>query len=200
MTDSPGSPLSSLASEDLIEDLKTDDLDHSGLLLPPSKRRRTGSSWDRESEVNGNESEIDISSDSSGDIPGSPTSMLQTLDEDPLGHDQVTVCRWDGCDAGDLVDMDSLVRHIHDDHIGIRQKKYSCEWEDCNRKGMPHASGYALRAHMRSHTREKPFYCALPGMIIESTIALCWLISGCYRMRPFLHEIRCSSKAHANSS
>ena len=58
--------------------------------------------------------------------------------------------------------MDQLVSHIHTVHIGQRQKKYSCEWEGCSRKGMPHASGYALRAHMRSHTREKPFYCALP--------------------------------------
>ena len=58
--------------------------------------------------------------------------------------------------------MDNLVDHIHDVHIGQRQKKYSCEWEKCARKGMPHASGYALRAHMRSHTREKPFYCQLP--------------------------------------
>ena len=58
--------------------------------------------------------------------------------------------------------MDELVSHIHTVHIGQRQKKYSCEWEGCARKSNPHASGYALKAHMRSHTREKPFYCALP--------------------------------------
>ena len=84
--------------------------------------------------------------------------------EDDFGQDQVTVCKWEGCEAGDLENMDRLVEHLHEDHIGTRQKKYSCEWSDCNRKGIPHASGYALRAHMRSHTREKPFYCTLPGM------------------------------------
>lgn len=82
--------------------------------------------------------------------------------EDDYGQEQVTVCKWDGCDAGDLENMDKLVEHLHEDHIGTRQKKYSCEWSDCIRKGIPHASGYALRAHMRSHTREKPFYCTLP--------------------------------------
>lgn len=102
----------------------------------------------------------DLSSDTSGDIPSSPVNAR--LDEEDF-QEQVTVCDWDGCPAGSLGNMDNLVEHIHNSHIENRQKKYTCEWRSCNRKGMPHASGYALKAHMRSHTREKPFYCYLPG-------------------------------------
>ena len=86
-------------------------------------------------------------------------------DEEAMGHEQVSVCKWDGCELGETGNMDKLVEHIHEEHIGARRQRYSCEWVDCARKGIPHASGYALRAHMRSHTREKPFYCALPGEI-----------------------------------
>ena len=68
--------------------------------------------------------------------------------------------------------MDNLVKHIHDDHIGSRKAKYACEWDDCSRKGLTHASGYALRAHMRSHTREKPFYCTLPGICAFFTLRI----------------------------
>ncbi|EWC48443.1 hypothetical protein DRE_02212 [Drechslerella stenobrocha 248] len=96
----------------------------------------------------------DISSDTSGSVPGTPR-------EDDEHGEQVTICRWEGCDK-DLGNMDDLVKHIHDEHIGTRRAKYACEWDDCTRKGMSHASGYALKAHMRSHTREKPFYCTLP--------------------------------------
>ena len=176
MADSPGSPLSSLASDDLIEDLKTDDRERSidatahgadTLLMPPSKRQKTTATLSdaRTSSpmMDAPVAEVEISSDSSGDVPGSPATLAMLPDEDPSGHDQVTVCGWERCTAGDLGNMDRLVEHIHTDHIGIRQKKYSCEWFDCTRKGMPHASGYALRAHMRSHTREKPFFCTLPG-------------------------------------
>ncbi|KAK6495377.1 hypothetical protein TWF481_003400 [Arthrobotrys musiformis] len=96
----------------------------------------------------------DVSSDTSGSVPGTPR-------EDDEHGEQVTVCRWEGCEK-DMGNMDDLVRHIHDEHIGTRRAKYACEWDDCTRKGMAHASGYALKAHMRSHTREKPFYCTLP--------------------------------------
>ncbi|GAD96597.1 C2H2 finger domain protein (Gli3), putative [Paecilomyces variotii No. 5] len=177
MAESPGSPLSSIASDDLTEDMKLDNQGQSpsAANMPPSKRRRTGiASWDRQTPMSSVHEDIpptspstSISSDSSGDIPNSPNTAAligggQDDDYSGQGSDQVTVCRWEGCDAGDLGNMDDLVQHIHNEHIGIRQKKYSCEWVDCSRKGQTHASGYALRAHMRSHTREKPFYCALP--------------------------------------
>ncbi|CZS90821.1 hypothetical protein WAI453_003946 [Rhynchosporium graminicola] len=103
---------------------------------------------------------MSISSDSEGEIPVSPANRM---DDDDV-HEQVTKCIWLGCKRGDMGDMDSLVDHIHNEHIesGTRGKGYLCLWGDCARKGLPHASAYALKAHMRSHTREKPFYCTLP--------------------------------------
>ena len=187
--------------------------------IPPSKRRRTGvRSWD------GNSTPISttglpedappspsasISSDTSGEISNSPATLAllggtQEDDYSGQGNDQVTVCRWDGCDAGDLAHMDALVHHIHQDHIGSRQKKYSCEWADCNRKGQTHASGYALRAHMRSHTREKPFYCSLPGMFPPPAswvkLNLTKKKKKKKRMRSQLHPLRRPDETHANRS
>lgn len=195
MTESPGSPLSSIASDDMSDrdDLKQG-FSPSGSNMPPSKRRRTGvASWDRNTPVSTTFQDdlpppspsTSISSDTSGDIPNSPNTLAliggsQDDDYSGQGNDQVTICRWDGCDAGDLGNMDGLVKHIHEEHVGSRQKKYSCEWSDCSRKGQTHASGYALRAHMRSHTREKPFYCALPGKfpqtfpVISSFLVIPW--------------------------
>ncbi|KAJ5459277.1 hypothetical protein N7530_011221 [Penicillium desertorum] len=178
--DSPGSPLSSVGSLETSdhESMKHESRAHSPSTsnMPPSKRRRTGvASWDQQTPLSSVQDEIhpppsptaSISSDSSGDIPNSPSilSLLGTnQEEDYSGQstDQVTICRWEGCTAGDLGNMDGLVQHLHNEHIGSRQKRYSCEWSDCTRKGQTHASAYALRAHMRSHTREKPFYCTLP--------------------------------------
>jgi hypothetical protein len=165
--DSP-SDLSEYGSDDFPEDVKgrhyeaTPDHDQR-----PSKRPRLNirapSSPPAVMNTIPPEEEEDLSEDTDGSVPASPHHHPGMSQDDDYGQEQVTVCKWDGCTAGDVQNMDNLVEHLHDDHIGTRQKKYSCEWSDCSRKGIPHASGYALRAHMRSHTREKPFYCTLPG-------------------------------------
>jgi hypothetical protein len=186
--DSPGSPLSELSSDDFHEEEQAhpnlhtlSDAEHDAESSRPSKRQRVVGPggpvvWDN---LPAAAPEEDISSDTDGSVPGSPhigagTGGANNDDEEYGGYghrEQVSTCKWDGCPAGDLENMDKLVEHLHEEHIHARQKKYSCEWGDCNRKGIPHASGYALRAHMRSHTREKPFYCSLPG---ESACLLLW--------------------------
>ncbi|KAJ4163467.1 hypothetical protein LMH87_005191 [Akanthomyces muscarius] len=168
----PESPLSSVRSSDHSDD---DGHDFDDAASRPSKRLKVDAA-SRASRASSTavhdvehdqdvpepdplEGMSDLSSDTSGDIPSSPINAR--LDEEDF-QDQVSVCDWDGCEAGDQRNMDRLVEHIHNSHIENRQKKYTCEWKSCSRKGLPHASGYALKAHMRSHTREKPFYCYLP--------------------------------------
>lgn len=142
--------------------------------LRPTKKRRTGHYSHQSSPVPLLEAHTedlgDISSDTEGSIPNSPTGddKFRMPDEDPMAHEQVTTCKWDGCPTGDVGNMDNLVQHLQDDHVSGKQTSYACEWYDCQRKGQAHASGYALKAHMRSHTKEKPFYCALPGSSFAS--------------------------------
>jgi hypothetical protein len=153
--------------------------------MPPAKRRKTGtSSYDHATPQSAStlvpprSPTGSISSDSSGSMPNSPsfanlgpTHPLSTAyaaaqanpaDPDSADYTQVTKCLWDACTEPEQGNMDNLVQHINDVHIVARQKKYYCEWEGCTRKGQPHTSAYALKAHMRSHTKEKPFMCQLP--------------------------------------
>ncbi|KAG9248385.1 hypothetical protein BJ878DRAFT_45815 [Calycina marina] len=154
--DSPvGSPLSELSSDAFEAEEEQERI----AAMPPAKRQRFGEP-SRATPVSVHDDNFGyISSDTDGDVPTTP-SNLRVEDDD--AHEQVTVCAWEDCDAGDLRDNDKLVSHIANEHIEGRSKKYTCEWVGCVRKSIAHASGYALKSHMRSHTREKPFFCSLP--------------------------------------
>ena len=178
MADSPGSPLSTHSSSEFTEDVKFEDrevsldLDNSYASMPPSKRQKTGASSYRSTPQYDPQEDGDISSDTSGSAPSSPVAGSAYVQDEDLGE-QITICQWRNCPAGDLGNMDNLVRHIKDQHIdnhsGRAQKRFPCEWSGCSRIDVNHASAYALRSHMRSHTREKPFFCALPGMLLNPT-------------------------------
>jgi hypothetical protein len=104
---------------------------------------------------------ISLSSDGWSDAPGSPTH-----DEYAIREDAQTECQWRDCTWGPAENNDELVNHVQNLHCatnGPKKTKYVCEWGECQRKQSNHPSGYALKAHMRSHTKEKPYYCSLPG-------------------------------------
>ncbi|KAK4540547.1 hypothetical protein LTR36_009077 [Oleoguttula mirabilis] len=103
---------------------------------------------------------LSISSDGWSDAPGSPSQSEWTLRDEAQ-----TACLWRDCPFGEAGNNDELVKHVQATHCatgGPKRTKYVCEWGECQRKTSNHPSGYALKAHMRSHTKEKPYYCQLP--------------------------------------
>lgn len=175
LSNAPSSPVSSLSSLDSDQFQRKrieEDGDHDSLALPSPKRRKVGSHTpntydspmiDAEKDIPDDVS--DISSDTSGSVQGSPRAIkeLGMPDEDLLASEQVRACSWEGCTLGELANLDELVHHLTEEHVNAaKTTKYTCQWTDCKAKGKTQMSAYALKAHLRSHTKEKPFYCALP--------------------------------------
>lgn len=136
-------------------------------LVPPAKKRKTGPSsmaiLERapSSQPEQEDDNISLSEDGWSTAPGSPND-----DEYALRDQAQTQCLWRDCDFGSAENNDELVKHVQGTHCataGPKKTKYVCEWGECQRKASNHPSGYALKAHMRSHTKEKPYYCHLPG-------------------------------------
>ena len=82
--------------------------------------------------------------------------------EEPLHS---SICGWDNCSSGPYWLIEDLLDHLINVHINTQEsKKPICNWADCARNGKSQASRFALMAHLRSHTGEKPFICPKPGV------------------------------------
>ncbi|KAK5675393.1 hypothetical protein LTS10_011835 [Elasticomyces elasticus] len=171
MADDPPSPPSSELSSPPSIESDHDSTDALSTARPAKRRKRNNTKepittpFPRDdSQIPANDptdwETISLSSDSLSSAPGSPSHS-----EWASRDDAQTECLWRDCPFGEAGNNDELVIHVQSTHCatgGPKRVKYICEWGECQRKTSSHPSGYALKAHMRSHTKEKPYYCALP--------------------------------------
>ncbi|KAK5708752.1 hypothetical protein LTR17_020406 [Elasticomyces elasticus] len=168
MADDPPSPPSSELSSPPSIESDHDSTDALSTARPAKRRKRNTKEpittpFPRDDSTLPNDPDwetISLSSDSLSSAPGSPSHS-----EWASRDDAQTECLWRDCPFGEAGNNDELVIHVQSTHCatgGPKRVKYICEWGECQRKTSSHPSGYALKAHMRSHTKEKPYYCALP--------------------------------------
>ncbi|GAA5883143.1 hypothetical protein JCM16303_006111 [Sporobolomyces ruberrimus] len=123
------------------------------------------------------QSSIASSSDS---LAGDDDELLSTSDlVTSYGFDpnsvQIGKCEWGNHCGVEFWELEPLVEHIHQVHAFPEENplqnnlplkrgaaSYVCDWIGCPRRGKSQGSKFALVAHLRSHTGEKPFTCPRP--------------------------------------
>ncbi|KAI9215932.1 hypothetical protein BC828DRAFT_394513 [Blastocladiella britannica] len=86
---------------------------------------------------------------------------------DPTVDDVAAIpCHWGDCSRS-FTDTDHLVTHLQDEHLPPPRRPaesnstFKCMWAGCPRGGNPQTSRFALAAHVRSHTGDRPIDCPI---------------------------------------
>jgi uncharacterized Zn-finger protein len=88
------------------------------------------------------------------------TSGISGMDAQESDTEELlsTECQWADCQES-FSSTDLLGKHLNDVHVGKKQASYICEWRECLRNKEPLPNRFAVIAHLRRHTGERPYKC-----------------------------------------
>ncbi|KAF7726995.1 hypothetical protein EC973_008108 [Apophysomyces ossiformis] len=120
-------------------------------------------------------------------------------DQQGLLKEQVQ-CRWKDC-GQKFDELQQLISHIRDSHVGSGKPTYTCEWEGCARNQKPFTKRHKMYNHLRTHTGERPFVCTKPGCEkrFSRPDSLTTHIKTHSNVRPFICPAKGCGKAYYHS-
>ncbi|CAO3661718.1 unnamed protein product [Rhizopus stolonifer] len=71
-------------------------------------------------------------------------------------------CEWKEC-RKEFDQLQELIAHVNNEHIGSGKPSYFCEWKNCQRNEKPFIKRHKMYNHLRTHTGEKLFICTEEG-------------------------------------
>ncbi|KAI9280488.1 hypothetical protein BY458DRAFT_470117 [Sporodiniella umbellata] len=89
------------------------------------------------------------------------TSSEEKEEDNEEEDEEVHSCQWESC-VEDFVNIEELITHVKDEHIGSGKTQYYCCWKDCARQQKPFTKRHKMHNHLRIHTGERPFVCTEP--------------------------------------
>ncbi|KAF7726896.1 hypothetical protein EC973_008191 [Apophysomyces ossiformis] len=94
---------------------------------------------------------------------GNAEDLDDAEDEDDAEEEEEKFqCLWMDCFL-ELRNLEELINHVKDEHIGSGKALYYCGWKDCSRTQKPFTKRHKMHNHLRTHTGERPFVCNEPG-------------------------------------
>ncbi|GAA5944867.1 C2H2-type zinc finger protein [Sporobolomyces koalae] len=138
---------------------------------PPLKRPRRASGSGSCSSLSSSSSRSGSDSEEDDNGEFSLSELVTNYGFEPNSL-QIGKCEWGDHCGLEFWELEPLVEHVHSVHAFPEENpmqnnmplrrgaaSYICDWIGCPRRGKSQGSKFALVAHIRSHTGEKPFTC-----------------------------------------